>query len=183
MPPFHLRPLRKWPFIISLGGHGLEGRKHQTGISVFVYSSDSKSCFALVACGLYKQLESQATTCVFLGCLSTPRPQSLRNRQWVPDSWPGPKTSRGAASGPSAKPVFVPQLGASQGCGSHTAREQHSIYTMKQMKTCSTAERCRPACNRTRLSLQQEGGLMPATVWRDPGAVLMEIKAHGTDSL
>ena len=77
MPPFHLRPLRKWPFIISLGGHGLEGRKHQTGISVFVYSSDSKSCFALVACGLYKQLESQATTCVFLGCLSTPRPQSL----------------------------------------------------------------------------------------------------------
>lgn len=109
--------------------------------------------------------------------------KSLRNRQWLPDSQPGPRTSQGEASGPSAKPVFVPQLCASQECGSHTTREQHFIYTVKQMKTCSAAESCRPTCDRTRFSLQKEGDLVQALMWRDLGAVLMEIKDHGADSL
>ena len=142
-----------------------------------------KAALLLWHVGCINSLNLKPLPVSFWDACPHPGLKNLRNRQWVPDSRPGPRTSLGEASGPSAKPVFVPQLYASQGCGSHTAREQHSIYTMKQMKTCPTAERCRPACDRTRLSLQQEGGLMPASVWRDPGAVLMEMKAHGTDSL
>lgn len=153
-------PLKRKAGQVGVLRPGSQGR-----CSPFIYSSDSKSCFATVACGLYKQLESQTTTYVFLGGLSTPRPQRSEEPP-VSFSQPGPGTPPGEASGPSAKPVFVPQLCSSQVCGSPT-REQHFIYTIKQMKTCSTAESCRPTCDRTRFSLQKEGGLTQAIMWRD----------------